>query len=488
MKPVSRIATLIFIIFILSASAALADDRICVTRYVPDWFPTIQECIDASSDCDTCLVSPGVYVENIDFRGKAITVKGDYFEYRPTINGNQNGSVVTFANGEMEDSILEGFTIRNGSGHQAPSYTLGGGIYCHSSSPTIMDCTIMGSHADLGGGIYCLYSDPTITNCTITGNDSVYSSAGIECDRSSTTISNCIISGNNGSGIEYINPSSPLITSCTISGNSGSGIYCAGNVDLTITNCTITGNIHDYGGGLLCLEGPSLMVTNCTISENSADANGGGICLLDSTMTITNSIFWGNSSPEGPEISAMYSSTVTVSYSDVQGGEAAAYLDGGILDWGPGNIDANPSFVGGGDYHLSSWSPCIDTGTDAGVYDDIDGDVRPIGAGFDMGSDEAPEFQPIIFDLRAYYSAGMLSLDYTIGTPVSAMWANYLILTAPAVQVIPLWTISLPAISPPMEIPISIPFPVLGTIGIWTALFDEYGSQTMKLEWVDTGG
>ena len=39
---------------------------------------------------------------------------------------------------------------------------------------------------------------------------------------------------------------------------------------------------------------------------------------------------------------------------------------------------------------------------------------------------------------------------------------------------------------PPMEIPISFPFPVLGTIGILTALFDEYGSQTIELEWVET--
>ena len=486
MKPASRILTLTLFIFILSTSSAFSDERICVHRYVPDWHPTIQECIDAASDCDTCHVAPDEYIENIDFQGKAITVESDAGADTTIIDGNQNGPVVRFDSGEMEDSVLEGFTILNGSGHHVPATTRGGGIYCHSSSPTIMDCTIMSNSADQGGGIYCRHFDPTITNCTITGNDSDYDNAGIQCDSSSPTISNCTISGNNGRGIDIINNSSPLITSCTISGNSNSGIYCFGYVDLTITNCTITGNSSEVGGGIICQEGPSLMVTNCTISDNSA-GTGGGIWLLDSTMTITNSILWGDSSPEGPEITAMYLSTVTVSYSDVQGGEAAAYLVGGTLNWGPGNIDTDPLFVGESDYHLTDDSPCIDKGTDAGVYDDIDGDARPWGAGFDMGSDEFAEFQPIIFNLDAYYSAGRLHLDFTIGSPVAALWANYLILTAPSVQVIPLWTLPLPAIYPPIEVPISIPFPVLGTIGIWTALFDEYGSQTMKLEWVDTG-
>ena len=445
MKRVSRIVTLVLFIFILSNSTALADDRICVTRYVPDWFPTIQECIDASYDCDTCLVSPGVYVENIDFLGKAITVKGDYFEYQPVIDGNQNGSVVTFASGETEDSVLDGFTIRDGSGTYFPEEDrfYGGGIFCDwDTRPTITNCTITGNDATIGGGIQS--SHASITNCTISGNNA-----------------------ERGGGIVAV--SSP------------------------IANCTITNNL---GGGIITTFSP---IEHCTISENIAGIElAGGITkdcdFLALPLTIMNCILWGNSGYLAPEIAVislggLEPSTAIVQYSDIKGGEAAVFIDlFCTLQWGPGNIDANPVFVGGGDYHLTSFSPCIDAGTDAGVYDDIDGDVRPIGAGFDMGSDEAPEFQPIIFDLRAYYAAGRLSLDYTIGTPVAAMWANYLILTAPAVQVIPLWTISLPAIYPPMEIPISIPFPVMGTIGIWTALFDEYGSQTMMLEWVDTGG
>jgi hypothetical protein len=45
--------------------------------------------------------------------------------------------------------------------------------------------------------------------------------------------------------------------------------------------------------------------------------------------------------------------------------------------------------VGNGDYHLTADSPCIDTGTSEGApSDDIDGDTRPQGQGYDMGADE----------------------------------------------------------------------------------------------------
>jgi hypothetical protein len=50
------------------------------------------------------------------------------------------------------------------------------------------------------------------------------------------------------------------------------------------------------------------------------------------------------------------------------------------------------------DYHLQSGSAAIDTGVNAGVRVDIDGDPRPIGAGYDVGADEYgfPVYLPIV--------------------------------------------------------------------------------------------
>ena len=89
--------------------------------------------------------------------------------------------------------------------------------------------------------------------------------------------------------------------------------------------------------------------------------------------------------------------------------------------------------------------------------------------------------------LDASYSGGILSLDYTLGTPEPANWYNYLILMYPTLQVIPLWMVPLPVIHPPMDFPVSFPVPSLGLIGIFTGLFTEEGPQIVQMPWVDTG-
>ena len=90
-------------------------------------------------------------------------------------------------------------------------------------------------------------------------------------------------------------------------------------------------------------------------------------------------------------------------------------------------------------------------------------------------------------ELDVSYVVGTLNLNFTVGTSESATWANYLILTSPSVQVIPLWTVSLPVIDPPVDFPLSFPFPSVGTVGIWTGLFTAEATEAVDLEWVDTG-
>ena len=47
----------------------------------------------------------------------------------------------------------------------------------------------------------------------------------------------------------------------------------------------------------------------------------------------------------------------------------------------------DPIFATDG-YHLTAGSAAIDNGVDAGVTVDIDGELRPASAGFDLGADE----------------------------------------------------------------------------------------------------
>ena len=63
--------------------------------HVPEDYAKIQEAIDAAVNGDTVLVKPGTYVENIDFKGKAITLQSEQEATVTTIDGNQAGSVMT---------------------------------------------------------------------------------------------------------------------------------------------------------------------------------------------------------------------------------------------------------------------------------------------------------------------------------------------------------------------------------------------------------
>jgi hypothetical protein len=100
----------------------------------------------------------------------------------------------------------------------------------------------------------------------------------------------------------------------------------------------------------------------------------------------------------GPEIAIRHpASNVTVKYCSVKGDQLAVYVQSGTLDWGLGNIDADPCLVDpcNGDYHLSAGSPCInaaDPNYVIGIGEtDIDGQPRVMGSRLDMGADEFAE-------------------------------------------------------------------------------------------------
>ena len=129
-------------------------------------FFTIQAGIDDSNDGDTVLVADGVYTgdgnRDIDFRGKAITVRSENGAENCIIdcNGTEDDAHrgFYFHSGEDPNSAIIGFTITNGRSPREcdpippwPCIYVGGGIRCDESSPAISQCTITGNWAKYGG-------------------------------------------------------------------------------------------------------------------------------------------------------------------------------------------------------------------------------------------------------------------------------------------------------------------------------------------------
>src|ERR1700694_2976766 len=94
---------------VLAVNSAMAGTVI----HVPADQPTIQAGINAAANGDTVLVSPGTYKENINFNGKALTVKSSGGAKVTIIDGGRVASVVTFSSNETSSSVLSGFTIQN---------------------------------------------------------------------------------------------------------------------------------------------------------------------------------------------------------------------------------------------------------------------------------------------------------------------------------------------------------------------------------------
>ena len=330
------------------------------------------------------------------------------------------------------------------------------------SSPTIKNCVFTDNDASIGAGIYAgPFSAPTIDNSLFINNDAAMMGGGIYAHpHASATIMNSTFIENYAYG-------------------AGGGAIYLKTSNATVINSIMTGNIAPSGsGGGLRIDYSSPIIKNSTISDNTA-ALGGGVYSWgeDVAFQMTNSIIWNNKGTSNYD--QMWTQGIpVVTYSDIQGG------------WeGEGNLDADPLFVGEGDYHLTADSPCIDAGIDAEVYVDIDDDVRPLGQGFDMGADEyvpppPPEFT---LDFTGDYVGGQVTLDFTLGATEPAIFVGYLVVFYPTVQSVPLWTVPLPAIDPPIDIPISFDLPSMGWVGIWGALATEEGVQISDFVIIDTG-
>jgi len=332
-------------------------------------FATIQAGIDDANDGDVILVAPGIYRgdgnRDIDFRGKAITVRSEDGPRTCIIDSDgayaERHRGFYFQNEEGPDSVLEGFTITGGAQYRSA----GGGIRCHNSSPSIRGCVVVGNDAQTGGGIALDRSNAVVSNCLIVGNAArhatgsfSYGGGGVGYGGGYPTIRNCTIYGNRG-------------------GTSGTGVFCAYGGRVRLVNCIIAGNEGED-------EGTQLVSGGCTMITGCADIELVNCCIGDDP----NAIFvepWDDPRKVPDDCIREDPILAQAGYWDSNGTPDYVYDD---------------FWVDGGDYHLlsqagrwdpnsASWviddvtSPCIDAGD---PNSDVGAEVWPHGGRINMGT------------------------------------------------------------------------------------------------------
>jgi|GEM_PF-785083 len=265
----------------------------------------------------------------------------------------------------------------------------GGGIYVWDSDVDFETLHVYANSANGdGGGIYSENSTLNIENSTLSGNTTTGHGAGIYANGSPFVLINSTINNNSaegvGGGLYVTSTQGASIISSIISNNEtltedqyggGGGIDCDAST-MSISETEVTSN---SGGGIFACCGSNLTVDRVTVSGNISNTNIADGIYLSSyesiNFSLLNSIVSGNGSKDISFNDIMDQiHTLTIEYSNIGDGQDSIDVNGHILNWGEGNIDADPLFCNpsDGDYTLAENSPCVgagENGVNMGAFD-----------------------------------------------------------------------------------------------------------------------
>lgn len=244
---------------------------------VPGDVALIQTAIDAVCSGGEIIIGPGTYNEAINTNGKAIYIHSSAGAATTILDGTALGvPVITVDSGEGLGTIIEGFTITNGSAAN------GGGMYISASSPTVNSCVFDSNTAtDDGGGVYNLGGSPAFDLCDFDNNVATDGrGAGVASDGGSVTISNSNFNGNNalgasgvGGGLAVISGSVTVTDSAFDLNNAaiggGGAAVILGN--LSLTGSTVTNNTAAIGGGLDIAGAATADIGTTSFCDNTPD-------------------------------------------------------------------------------------------------------------------------------------------------------------------------------------------------------------------------
>jgi nitrous oxidase accessory protein NosD len=280
---------------------------------------SVQAAIDVAEGGDEILLGAGTWVEDVDFRGKAIRVAG--LGPRTILHGTGAGPVVTFASGEGRASVLDGVTVTGGVAAR------GGGIYVSGASPTLLRNRVLQNLArSQGSGIFLGASSAELRSNLVADN-------GTAPD------------GGDPHSVEVVGGAPRIVNNTIVDGDSN---------------------------GIILRGGPSSVVVNNVIAYNGSyrgGARGRGICDFSGGATIRFNVFAGNR--RGALLSSDGVNYARIAVAQRRIGESR------LSD----NLDASPRFVSRrfGDYRLHARSRAIDRGDPSPALADRDGSRGDVG-------------------------------------------------------------------------------------------------------------
>lgn len=420
---------------------------------------SLNTALDMAEPGDEILVAQGVYTpappggpREASFQLKSgVRVKGGYagigasdpntrdvHAYETILSGDLNGDDGPAFTNRLDNCyhvvsslstddrvLLDGFTISGGHADGHFAYPAmkggGGGVYVHTSQPTISRCTFSMNYATRGGALGVTYRGPArVIACTFVNNEAGTHGGAVYTDSAAPTFSKCLFVDNtaaqDGGAIAlYAHHSSGwMMDGCRFYANqakNGGAIHNANIETLTCTNCIFDLNSASETGGAICNTRSDLNIENCTFTRNRAEDSCGAINSVNRGLSLTNSIVWDNHDPNGTQIQFIQGSgyvsgvnehlikDLLIAYCNIQKSEQAiSAIPPSALKWGKGNISDNPLFdrvaSDSTDYtdpRISANSPCVGAGDPTAVIaeqTDVDGEPRIIDDRIDIGADE----------------------------------------------------------------------------------------------------
>ena len=220
-------------------------------------------------------------------------------------------------------SVLDGFTITAGDGHDCAGMAAGpmqlanlafsgsgsaicaGGL-CLGGGASLSNVLFTGNRAERGGGLVVEHSSPTLSNVTFEDNVATHEGGGAYIYGMGTVrIVEAILARNSaeqrGGGLAIDTLSQVILDRVTYTENDasrGGGISVVDS-KLTLRNVAISDNTAQEDGGGLHVSGGSIDAANLLVVGNTAQRDGGGIANLDSQVGMVNATIAYNKAPTG---------------------------------------------------------------------------------------------------------------------------------------------------------------------------------------------